>query len=179
MVSDLIDHTNLSWKKKMVECLFNEEDSRAILAIPIALLGCPYALIWHHNTSGTYRVKTAYRRLKQRFNQEQMVNPDQSFSIPSSTWKSVWSLLVPPKVKTFIWRAIKNSLPVKENLTARGISGDALCPLCKSGNESQEHMSFWCLYFVIIWFAGPCTYKPNLMGFFSFFQWWKDVISIF
>uniref|UniRef100_A0A2C9U2Y2 Reverse transcriptase zinc-binding domain-containing protein n=1 Tax=Manihot esculenta TaxID=3983 RepID=A0A2C9U2Y2_MANES len=86
---------------------------------------------------------------------------------------------VPPKIKTFIWRAIKNSLIVKENLASRGVKLDSTCCICKLNVESQEHMFFWCAYANLVWFAGPSYYKPNLVGFSSFPQWWNDIVENF
>ena len=49
-------------------------------------------------------------------------------------WKGVWKIRALNKIRHFIWRAVKDSLPMKENLQKRQIQLDVICSLC---DESQ------------------------------------------
>lgn len=46
-------------------------------------------------------------------------------------WNDIWKLQVPNKVCHFIWRAIRESLPIKLNLHKRQVVTDGLCELCR------------------------------------------------
>lgn len=61
---------------------------------------------------GCYTVKSAYGMLR---------NQDAANEFQSNTqfWKRLWSLKLPPKVKQFLWRALTDCLPTKDNLQTR------------------------------------------------------------
>ena len=42
-------------------------------------------------------------------------------------WKEIWQLKVPPKIKNFLWRACRNTLPTKQALMKRKIVADPIC----------------------------------------------------
>ena len=58
-----------------------------------------------------------------------------NLTLPSSSssaqlqdvWKKIWKLRVPNKIRHFLWRVVKNSLPTKMNLKARHILMDDTC----------------------------------------------------
>jgi hypothetical protein len=70
----------------------------------------------------------------------------------------IWHKQVSLKVSIFAWRLLRDSLPTKANLVARGIiSLDAL--LCVSGCgeiESAQHLFLCCSFFGSLW---PLHYK--------------------
>ena len=51
----------------------------------------------------------------------------------------IWSLESPNKVKHFIWRACKNSLPTKCNLVRRQVISDHSCDRCSGSPENPLH----------------------------------------
>lgn len=53
-------------------------------------------------------------------------------------WKQIWQLNNPHKVRHFVWRACKDSLPTKENL----VLADGCCEFCNSSADSSIHL-FW------------------------------------
>ena len=59
-------------------------------------------------------------------------------------WKKVWSLNIPPKVRTFMWRACLDVLPTKANLAQRKVRIDTRCSLCCQQNETTCHISWEC-----------------------------------
>ncbi|XP_021990863.1 uncharacterized protein LOC110887593 [Helianthus annuus] len=68
-------------------------------------------------------------------------------------WKH-WNKWVPPKVKLFIWRAIKRGIVVKVELARRGIQlEDRLCARCKSEEESVDHLLINCLKTRAVWWS--------------------------
>nr|XP_023897448.1 uncharacterized protein LOC112009346 [Quercus suber] len=88
-----------------------------VKSIPLCLITQPDELIWPHSANGVYTVKSGYRFLQTEFQNQQ---PGQSNPLMlKPLWKGIWSLKVPSKVKNLVWRAVKNSLPTKQNLVKR------------------------------------------------------------
>ena len=69
----------------------------------------------------------------------------------SKQW--VWKLETLPRIKTFIWQCLHNSIGVGECLARRGINVSEVCPLCQRDSKSILHWlrdceaarSIWCL----------------------------------
>ncbi|CAN1279673.1 hypothetical protein LINPERPRIM_LOCUS17110 [Linum perenne] len=61
-----------------------------------------------------------------------------------SFWKSVWTLQVPPKIRTFLWRLFKSALPLGPFLSRRIQSHDPICPVCLDAAEIPEHLFLQC-----------------------------------
>lgn len=59
-------------------------------------------------------------------------------------WNAIWRLEVPPKVKTFTWRACKNVLPTQLRLQDKGIQCPPLCAICTSAGENSWHLFLTC-----------------------------------
>ena len=66
-------------------------------------------------------------------------------------WRGVWSLRIPNRVKTLLWRAGSDALPSKANLLKRRILSDASCPGCNIENESSFHALWSCPCLLPIW----------------------------
>lgn len=52
-----------------------------------------------------------------------------------------------------LWRLAKNILPSRCNLIKKGIQLDTICPLCKNGEESVDHMVMKCSVMKMALFA--------------------------
>ncbi|KAL4610409.1 hypothetical protein ACB092_08G047800 [Castanea dentata] len=131
----------LPWKADMVRkiqvCDNGEEDS----------------LIWPLTSDGAYSVRSAYR----------MLVANENLSLPSSSastgvgsvWKKIWKVQVPNKIRHFLWRAAKDSLPTKQNLVARHIPVGNICDGCGDHSESVLH-ALW-LYDQVrsVWMSDP------------------------
>lgn len=61
-----------------------------------------------------------------------------------NVWKSIWSLRVPNRVKSLVWRTGTNSLPTQVNLVRRHILSEALCQECKLHPEDTLHALWSC-----------------------------------
>lgn len=45
-------------------------------------------------------------------------------------WMAIWKLKIPQKVKLFIWRAVCDVLPIRDNLRKRRVNCDFNCDHC-------------------------------------------------
>ena len=70
-------------------------------------------LVWPKFADGCYMVKSTYQMLA-----TEVINgtPSLSNGEDSKVWKSIWKIRAPQKIRHFMWRAVKDSLPSKYNL---------------------------------------------------------------
>jgi hypothetical protein len=59
-VSELIDRDMMEWKKDLLEALFNYEEIKAILLVPLSNTNTSDVVIWQGNKNGIFTVKSAY-----------------------------------------------------------------------------------------------------------------------
>ncbi|GJZ44801.1 RNA-directed DNA polymerase, eukaryota [Tanacetum coccineum] len=65
--------------------------------------------------------------------------------LPSSDVATRWVKFIPIKVNVFSWRARRDRLPTRVNLSRRGVLLDShLCPLCNAAMEDVQHVFFRC-----------------------------------
>lgn len=99
--------------------------------------------------------------------------------------EGIWSLRVPNRVKTLLWRAGLDSLPSKANLLKRKVLVDDLCPGYKIESESSFHALWSCTELNSVW-KGKFDWLKNLSRDCSSFleviqlcQSHKDLIELF
>jgi hypothetical protein len=64
--------------------------------------------------------------------------------VDRAVWRKLWKLPVPPKVRIFLWKLIKNGLPTIANRCFRHLSADGACELCRHNNEDGFHAVMEC-----------------------------------
>ncbi|GKD14850.1 RNA-directed DNA polymerase, eukaryota, partial [Tanacetum coccineum] len=65
--------------------------------------------------------------------------------LPSHPVVTSWSKFIPIKVSIFAWRARRDCLPTRYNLSRRGVVLDSIvCPICNSHVENIKHIFFQC-----------------------------------
>jgi len=120
--------------KETINNIFLPHEVALILSIPLSLSSCEDRLFWPYNPDGSYSVKSGYRWLMEEDLKEEPSTSD--LSNTRSIWKGVWSLRIPNRVKTLLWRAGSDTLPSKNNLLRRKIITDDLCLGCKLKSET-------------------------------------------
>lgn len=83
-----------------------------ILKVPI---GCPdttYRLVWAFLKSGSFTVRSCYHNLLDGHSEAEDGSTTHH-GASSLQWDWIWSLKVPPKVLTFLWRAFHGSRPTR------------------------------------------------------------------
>lgn len=71
-------------------------------------------LFWPMMQDGCYSCNFDYRFLKE---EAELEVRDVEDNQGKGLWKSIWSLQVSNKVKNFVWRAYRNSLPIKDEFS--------------------------------------------------------------
>ena len=62
----------------------------------------------------------------------------------TQVWKQIWSMNEPQKVKTLLWRACHEAMPIKHSLFRRKIIEDDLCVRCRAATENSLHALWVC-----------------------------------
>lgn len=93
----------------------------------------------------------------------------------SFEWMRLWSLLIPAKVKNFVWRLVHDCLPTLSNLRRRRMDVNVTCPVCKSSEECLDYMLYLCPFSKKCWelakLAVPCAMGVSVS------QWMSDVFK--
>ena len=92
-----------------------------------------------------------------------MLVANENLSLPSSSasngvgsvWKKIWKVWVPNKIRHFLWRFAKDSLPTKQNLVARHIPVGNICDGCGDHSESVLHALWLCDQVRSAWMSDP------------------------
>ena len=68
-------------------------------------------------------------------------------------WNSIWKMEVPNKVRHFLWRAVRESLPTKSNLHRRQVLSSGVCDACSDCTEDGIHALWFCDAVKPIWMS--------------------------
>ena len=121
-VSELITPATAAWNKQVVQSTFMPMDADTILGIPLCTRNMDDFWAWHYEKHGIFSVKSAYKMLiatRQRREAwlEGRAGPSSS-GAEKGAWKSLWNTKVPGKVRMFLWRLSKQSLPTNDISTS-------------------------------------------------------------
>ena len=123
-----------------------------IQSIPLGQRLVEDKLVWPFNLSRVYNVKSGYKLLSQ----EVEVSDFRAQGVDNDVRKVVWGLIVQNKVRNFIWRASRNSIPVKTNLVKRKVLIDDSCDHCHHDPEDVLHALWQCPLLDPVWNSNPC-----------------------
>lgn len=88
-------------------------------------------LSWKLNSMGALSAKSCYQLLNEA-------------STSSNSYKWIWDLLCPNKIKIFPWKCSHNRVPYRAYLSKIGINIDATCTTCRMGIEDIHHSFLHC-----------------------------------
>jgi hypothetical protein len=99
---------------------------------------------WNLEKYGVYSVKSACKLVYSRKHNEAASH--QPSSSGDGTWRAVWKLVVPPKVKVFWCRVLHQFLTTRQVLHKRHIEPNpiASCEVCGEQEESIRHVLLDC-----------------------------------
>lgn len=152
-VENLINSTNMTWKSNLIQSIFNGDEARKILAIPLGNQTTPDRMIWRHNKQGHFTVRTAYHAAVKLCSET--ARAQASSSVQTEWWRKLWDIKCIPRVRLFIWKACQNALPIKNNLYRRKCVDDPICPLCGEEVETVEHLMLRCPMTYPVWYTCP------------------------
>ena len=148
-VASLIDHDLHCWKTDLVDAIFSPAKARVIKAIPLSFMDSPDWLFWPWSRNGVYSVKSGYKLARDWESQNPPGAPAQT--VCNSTWKKIWNLHVPNRIRALLWRASIDSLPTKVNLTRRKMLQVDTCPNCNLEPKTVVHALWSCKKLETVW----------------------------
>lgn len=128
MVSSLINADTRRWNMQALQEIFVLGDIKLIMAKqPVIFREDSY--IWRHNRSGNLTVRSAYWLARDVKIKECHA---EALALPSihPIKEKVWKIPTAPKIRTFLWKALSEALPVADLLINRGMKVDERCQLC-------------------------------------------------
>ncbi|CAA7062300.1 unnamed protein product [Microthlaspi erraticum] len=147
LVAELLSPNTNSWDRKKLQEIIPQHENE-ILELQPSKLGAHDKYIWTPSESGIYSAKSGYYESLKTSEEESegLENQTQDFD-----WiKNIWKVNTSQKTKMLMWRTMNGALPVGENLRARNINLNIICPHC-GGEETTEHLLFHCTYAAQIW----------------------------
>jgi hypothetical protein len=142
------------WNEDLIKSIFLPIDARAILRIPVRPQEDDW-WAWEPEKHGEYTVKSAHRKLT-------APQPFQASASGDESWKRIWKLQVPPKVKVFCWRVLHEFIPTKDVLQRRHIEPTSFCEICGADRESIKHTLTECTVARIFWQEMRSLYGAKL-----------------
>nr|POE76056.1 putative ribonuclease h protein [Quercus suber] len=168
-VESLINPDAVSWNIPLLNDLFLPRDIALIKSIPLSNIAAEDKLFWPFTPSGIYSVKSGYRFLCK----VQSLDDHSYQSDTDSIWKKVWGLAVQPKIRNFLWCAIKDTIPTKANLKRRRVIPSDCCDHCHNTSENTLHALWSCPSLSQVWSLDQCWRNCYTRTFQSF----RDLIE--
>ncbi|CAL1373520.1 unnamed protein product [Linum trigynum] len=150
------------WNLDIIRQSCSEEEVAAIRRIPIGPQYSDDTWVWHHEKSGIFSVKTAYHSFRvAEMNRLGTGNPNHP-SCSTKAWKWLWSLSLPPKIRSFIWRLSRNAVATKRNLWFRRCNPSPVCSICEVEVDDIRHCLFQCPHAARVWHSNfPSLILPH------------------
>ncbi|KAH1113589.1 hypothetical protein J1N35_006967 [Gossypium stocksii] len=127
-VDQLLNVDSGTWNKEVIYRIVDEIQAQRILNIPLVGCSAPVMLVWRHDASGEYSVKSGYRTLLTKISQHTASNMLTNDNY-KKLYTSIWDLQIPVKKKIDLWRLLKYYVPHFSNLAKRRLHVDNVC-LC-------------------------------------------------
>ncbi|CAL1394093.1 unnamed protein product [Linum trigynum] len=187
IVAELIDHESRMWKSNILQQHFNAVDRARIQGTPIPRQPAQDERIWSFEKNGKFSVRTAYRYWFKKNTEKEIhweevdvETEEQGIEVEAydpMNWKRLWKLIIPPKVKIFLWKLAHNILPTGKNLESRKRDASPNCPFCGL-EETQNHIFRECDWAVRIWKPTPLRNFFELDGTLSPGSWLCEIMEM-
>ncbi|KAG7576033.1 Ribonuclease H domain [Arabidopsis thaliana x Arabidopsis arenosa] len=149
LVEDLIDPVTKTWDPISLQEHFYQRDIDIISKLK-PVVSCPDFMVWQHNKSGEYSVRSGYWLASKDQNSASLFEANAQPST-NAIKELTWDTMAPSKLKVFMWKAISGAIPVADKLASRGISLDSRCQVCGLEGESINHLLFVCTLARQVW----------------------------
>ncbi|KAL9293822.1 putative ribonuclease H domain, reverse transcriptase zinc-binding domain-containing protein [Arabidopsis thaliana] len=161
-VSHLLDPASKNWNLNMLRDLFPWKDIQLILA-QRPMFSREDSFCWAGTNHGLYIVKSGYE-LSSRLLHKEMFREAQEQPSVNPIFQGIWNLYTAPKIKVFLWKAVKGAVSVEDRLRTRGILIDDGCYMCHEANETINHILFQCPLARQVWALSLLQSPSNGFG---------------
>ena len=153
-VSDLLHPAMATWNEPLIRSVFLPFDAEAILKIPVCTRNTEDFWAWNPDRKGKFTVSSAYKLLvTTKLQREAWLEGRggaSSNSREEDAWSNLWKLKVPSKVRIFLWRLARHSIPTTDVLQRWNIATQSACPLCGC-QDSWRHALLSCTMYRCVW----------------------------
>lgn len=153
-VSELIDKTTATWRWNMLQYCFIASECLSIAAIPLCMSNREDGWAWSHEKKGKFSVRSAYRMLvNTKKIREYWLEGHTNHSntkIEAKAWKTLSNVPVPGKIRHFLWRLVKQSIPCEDVRMRRNMTDSDGCQLCGM-QDSWRHSLLQCNVARCVW----------------------------
>ena len=131
LVAALIDHTSSTWNENLVRSVFIPLDAEAILQSPLCTRQVDDFWAWAEERKGVFSVRSAYWMIqrtklgREAWMYEQGGSSDSQ--VAEQGWTDLWQIRGPSKLKFFLWRLARNSIPTAALLHHMNMSSSVAC----------------------------------------------------
>lgn len=174
-VDGYIDHTNRTWRSDKLQQVFSDEQLQQIATISIPQQPATDKLRWSLTRNGQFIVNSAYLAILGQ--QIKQVVPKQQ----QQMWLLIWHLGVPYKCQMFIWKLVKDILPVAARFQKMAAPANLNCVMCMSHVETSTHLLLQCPSAEAIWSGVSQEIFHNATAYGDIKSWiqaWIDPISL-
>ena len=154
LVQELINPLTMGWNHEKLQQFLTPMDADAVRSIPLSTRRYNDFWAWHYEKMGLFTVRSAYRILVQK--KENATSwlenrPGRSnVHAEEKEWSIIWQLKVPSKIKVFLWRLARHSLPTADVLHRRHMAEQAACLIC-GAPDSWKHSLLDCNMAKCVW----------------------------
>lgn len=153
-VSNLNDHTSVTWDIARLEEVCLPIDVSAILWIPLCTTNISDTRAWNFERNGFFSIRSAYKMIiDTKLRREAWLDGASGSSSNDrdpDSWKLLWKTSVPGKMRMFLWILAKHSLPTEDVRAHRNMSTSSACGLC-GAEDSWRHSMLECSVARCIW----------------------------
>ncbi|KFK31801.1 hypothetical protein AALP_AA6G160600 [Arabis alpina] len=106
------------------------------------MMGAKDKISWSGNSDGKFTVKSAYSMLTRNLTLRQDL---------SRLFQRVWALIVPERVRIFIWLGVHKVLMTNVERQRRHLTSSGVCEVCRGSEETIMHILWDCPAMEGIW----------------------------
>lgn len=156
MVDHLIDPHTRNWKWHRLKELFPPSEIQ-LISRQRPIPSHEDSFCWSRTNNGLYSVKSGYE-LSSRKTHQSLFKEAESCPSLSPLYETIWKMHTAPKIRVFIWKALKGAIAVEDRLNTRGIGVKDGCLMCGEASETVNHILFQCPLARQVWALSdvPC-----------------------
>ncbi|KAG7556816.1 Zinc knuckle CX2CX4HX4C [Arabidopsis suecica] len=161
-VQSLIDSDTRNWNWDRLKELFPLEEIE-IISRQRPAVSQKDSFCWSKTRHGLYTVKSGYELSSRKVHHNLFKEAETEPSL-SPLFMQVWKIQTAPKIKVFIWKALKGALAVEERLKTRGIFAKDGCLMCDEDTETVNHILFQCPLARQVWALSNIPFPVHGFG---------------